>query len=354
MDRPRRRRPDPHRTGPIRNAGEILRDGESRRGSSWPEDNAASRGVREGYSVIDEQIRRGHRMAQAMCEEDRYGGPSHRNRSWRFRYPEENRGHERRGSDNFLEMPMRHIEILAREILHQIGSARPAPWRLAELIFRLQLEAISELARLGFSPLGGYHPDHYHDDSYQHGYHHGHHHHHHDDDHDGHDWDDPLYDDVARVGCSIDETYDEIQDEICKEKEYERWPWPAAPSTPTTIRSTVPIPVYVSSHERTEIDVDLPAGAQSLDLEVEPSVVAGPDLPVLPEPAFEADFVTFGDGPAILRIEVPRDLPAGRYLRRVLVRATGEPVGELTVQVGVVPVVTAPPVATAAKKGKKR
>lgn len=342
MDSPRHRRRRPQRTGPLRNTGGVFRDDYD---SARTRDDAASRGVREGYQVIDEQIRRGHRMAQTMCEENGYGYgyATSRERSRRPRYPEEGHREGRRGH-NLLEMPMRHIECLAQEILHQIGSGRPDPLGLAELVLQLQLEAISELACLGFGALGRYprhghhhhghhHHDHYHDDHY-------HDDHYHDDHHYGDDHDryhdhypyypgDTLCDDVASVERDIDDSLDRIQEEIReREREDQPWDWPAAPSSPTTIRSTVPIPVFVSAHDRTEIGLDLPAGSQSLDLEIEPPP---------PEPAFEADFVTLADGPAILRIEVPRDLPAGRYRRRILVRATGEPVGDLTVQLGAVP-----------------
>lgn len=114
------------------------------------------------------------------------------------------------------------------------------------------------------------------------------------------------------------------------------------------VRSTVPIPVYVWSHEQTEIDLDLPAGSQSLDLAVEPPLAAGAGQ--APQPAFEADFARLAAvaGTAVLRIDVPRELPAGRYLRRVLIRATGEPVGTLTVQVGQVG--NLPPVVPTARR----
>jgi hypothetical protein len=260
--------------------------------------------------MVNEQIRRGHRMAQALDEEDRSDRWPHRERRRQPGYDEEDWRRERRGGHHFLEMPMRHVERLTREILHQIGSARPSPWRLAELVLRLQLEAFSELTRLGFSALGGFAPR-------------------------GEDY---FEEDTAWVERDIDESYEEIQEEIWEEeRESEAWDWPPAPSSPTTVRSTVPIPVYVSSHERTEIDLDLPAGSQSLELEVEPPPDSGAG-----RPAFEAELVAFADGPVILRIEVPRDLPAGRYRRRVLIRATGEPVGNLTVQVGAPPEEEAP------------
>jgi hypothetical protein len=313
MDRPRYRRRDPQRTGPIRNAGETLRDGTRPRDSE--RDDAASRGVREGYRMIDEQIRRGHRMAQALGEEDWSGGPSHREPRRRSWYEEDDRRRGDRGGYRFLELPLRHVERLAREILRQIGSARPDPWRLAELIFRLQIEAFSELARLGFSALGGFTPRR--EDPF-----------------------DEDTEDVAWMDRDIDDSFDEQEETWEEERESEPWDWPVAPSSPATIRSTVPIPVYVSSHERTEIDLDLPAGSQSLELEVEPPPVSGADRPA--RPAFEAELVTLADGPVILRIEVPRDLPAGRYRRRILIRATGEPVGDLTVQVRASPEEEAP------------
>lgn len=292
MDRPRpprssrQHRRDPLRTGPIRNSGELLRDGER---ASARSSDAASRGVYEGYRVIDEQIRRGRRTAQALDDEER----NDRYRQDRRRWP----GEERRYG--LLELPLRQIERLAREILRQIASARPDPWRLAELILRLQLEAFSELARFGFRALGG-----------------------------SPRWEDPFDEDDGQIDRDLDERDDE-------EAEGEPWFWPPAPSTPTTIRSTVPIPILVSSHERTEIDLDLPAGSQSLDLEIEPPRVVGTGED--PLPAFEAELILLADGPPILRVEIPRHLPAGRYLRRVLLAATGEAVGELTVQVGTVP-----------------
>src|SRR5436190_13309623 len=135
MHRPRHRRRDPQRTGPIRNAGEAWREGELRRDPGRPRDDAASSGVREGYRVIDEQIRRGRRMAQELGDEEprtgeRYGREPRR----RPRYPEEPRseyGEERRsgygGGFRLFEMPLRHMERLVREILKQIVSARPDP-----------------------------------------------------------------------------------------------------------------------------------------------------------------------------------------------------------------------------------
>jgi len=282
--------------------------------------------------VIDEQIRRGRRMAQELDDEpwsDDRGGRHDRERRRRSRDYEEPRsgyGEEpwhRSGGDAFrlLGMPLRHMERLIREILRQIVSVRPDPWRLIELLFRLQIELISELARLGFGALGTVSPR----------------------------GGDAFDEDYRRVDRDIDETLDEIEDreyleddEIEDREEWEEeeleeeaWEWPAAPSVPTVIRSTVPIPIYVSAHERTEIDLELPPGAQSLELVVEPLLAAGTDQP--PRPAFEAELVTLPDGPMILRIEVPRDLPAGQYRRRILVRATGEPVGGLIVQVGTLP-----------------
>jgi hypothetical protein len=278
--------------------------------------------VREGYRLIDEQIRRGRRMAEELDDEpwndDRYDRQERR----RPRYPDEPRsgyGEEHRsrsggGGLGLLGMPLRHMERLVREIFRQIVSVRPNPWRLAELLFRLQIEAIAELARLGFGTLGMTAPR----------------------------WGDSFDEDAAGIDRDIDENLDEMEELEEEEIEDEPWDWPAAPSVPTVVRSTVPIPVYISSHERTEVDLELPAGAQSLDLVVEPTLATGTQ-PALPP--FEAEFVAPADWPMILRIEVPRDLPTGRYLRRVLVRSTGEPVGDLTVQVGIIPVVT---------KGKKR
>lgn len=317
MDRPRHRRRDPRRTGPIRNAGEAWREEGFRRDPVGPTDDAASGGVREGYRVIEEQIRRGRRMAEELGNEpwddDRYD----RDRRERPRYSRERHsgyGEEESrsccGRDGFglLGMPLRHLDRLVREILRQIGSARPDPWKLMELLFRLQIEAIAELARLGFGTLGMAKPR----------------------------WEDPFDEDVRRVERDIDERLDEIDDmEEEDEPEDDLWSWPAAPSVPTVIRSTVPIPVHVWAHERTEIDLDLPAGAHSLDLMAELPLETGTDQPVLP--AFEAEFFMLAGGPVILRIEVPRDLPAGHYLRRVLMRATREPVGELSVRIGAIP-----------------
>ena len=337
MDRPRRKRKDPQRTGPIRNAGEAWREREPRRDSARRREDAASGGVRDGYRVIEEQIRRGRRMAQELDDELRSDDRYDRERRRRSRdsgepglgyEPWSGYGEEpwpRSGGDRYrlLGMPLRHLEHLVREILRQIVSLRPDPWRLIELLFRLQIELMSELARLGFGALGMTAPR----------------------------WEGSYDDDARRAERDIDEDLDEIED-VEEEIEDELWDWPAAPSVPIVIRSTVPIPVYVWSYERTEIDLELPAGAQSLDLEIEPPLATGTDQS--PHPAFEAELVTLSDGPVILRIEVPRDLPAGLYRRRVLVRATGEPVGNLTVQVGTAPDVAPPRKAAAPKKGKKR
>jgi hypothetical protein len=207
-------------------------------------------------------------------------------------------------------MPMRHLERLLREILRQIGSARPDPLRLVALLFQLQIEAFSELTRLGFSTLGMAAPR----------------------------WGDPFEEDADRITRDIDETLEEIEDEAEDEEEDEEgetWDWPAPPSVQTVIRSSVPIPVYVWSHEPAEIELDLPPRERPLDLEVEPPLAIGTGEP--PVPAFEAEFVALADGPVILRVEVPRELPAGLYRRRVVTRATGEPVGTLTVQAGTIP-----------------
>lgn len=338
MNRPRHRRRDPQRTGPIRNIGKVLRDEDPWRDFERRDWDAASRGVREGYRVIDEQIRRGQRMARELDDHEPWSGGRYgrerRPRSW---YEEDDGRRERRDRPSLLGMPLRHIGLLAREILRQAGSGRPDPWRLVELILRLQIELVSELARCGFGVLGGLYPRR----------------------------EDPFDEDAERVGRDVDESYGDLdEEEIWEEdEEDEPWDWPQAPSTPTLIRSTVPIPVYVSSHERTEIDLDLPAGSQSLDLEVESPRAAGASFAVIPEPAFEAEFIEISDGPAILLIEVPRELPAGRYLRRVLIRATREPVGDLTVQVGTIPPAAAPKTAApkaapktpkTAPKGRKK
>lgn len=300
MDRPRRRRRDPERTGPIRNAGEAWRD-EPRRDSARRRDDAASSGVREGYRLIDEQIRRGRRMAQELEEDDDRFDPGPRRGRQRTR---------RTGGARLVETQMRHIGLLMQEILRQLGSARPDPWRLSELVFRLYVESITELTRFGFDVLGGFTSPRR----------------------------DRFDDDVAGIERDFEESYAEIEDEDDEEWDEEdagEWDWSSAPSAPTVIRSKVPIPVYVSAHQRTEIDLDLPAGSQSLDLEVEPPPVSNADTPALP--AFDAEIVELPNGPAILRVEVPRDLPDGHYRRRILIRATGEPAGDLSVQVGTVP-----------------
>lgn len=335
MHRPRHRRKDPGRTGPLRNAGEAWRQAGPPEDSWEPEDDApAAYGVRVGASVIDEQIRRGRRTAEDLHREPRGRDPRHGGYRSDFRYEDEEPRYRRdyeswpayggREGRGLLGMPMRYLERLLREILHQIVSVRPDPWKLAELLLQLQIEGISELARLGFGALGMMGPR----------------------------WRDSYDEDVDRVTRDIDEGY-QYDDEDDDEEPWTDEPrhWPAAPSTPTTVRSTVPIPIYVSSYERTEIDLDLPAGSQSLDLELEPPMAAGTDE--LPLPAFEGELVTFADGLTILRIEVPRELPAGRYLRRVLIRATGEPVGDLTVQVGDIPIVAAPAPARKPRKAKK-
>lgn len=325
MHRPRHRRKDPKRTGPIRNAGEAWQRPGPPEDSWEPEDDdPASSGVRVGYSVLDEQMRRGRRTAETLHREPREGG-SHRggyrrDRGDLPRYEDEEPRYRNdyrrepwsvagdREGRGLLGMPVRHLERLVREILNQIVSARPNPLRLAELLLRLQIEAVTELARLGFSSLGMAAPR----------------------------WGDSYEDDVDRVTRDIDESpygFDDDEDEEAGEEDWVEEPrsWPAAPSTPTLIRATVPIPVYVSSYEKTEIDLELPAGSQSLDLVVESPLATGTEPA---PPAFEAELVELPGAPAILRIEVPRELPAGRYRRRVLIRATGEPVGALTVQVG--------------------
>ncbi|MES1245492.1 MAG: hypothetical protein ABUT39_28060 [Acidobacteriota bacterium] len=289
--------------------------------------------MREGYRVIEEQIRRGRRTAQALDEEP-WNASAHRERRRPSRHDEEDRRREGRGSFSFLAAQMRRTERLAREILRQIGSARPDPWRLAELVCRLYVESVADLAVLGLDAMGALIPRR---------------------------GDRRFEDDVERIDRDIrdnleeieaEEDFEEIDEDLAEEIEEDflddSWDWPAAPSVPTVVRSTVPIPVSVWSHERTEIDLDLPAGSQSLDLDIEPPLAAGTGEP--PHPAFEAELVAIAGGPTILRITVPRDLPAGRYLRRVLIGATGEPVGTLTVQVGAVP----PPKPSPGKHPKAR
>jgi hypothetical protein len=304
----RHRRRDPQRTGPIRNAAEAWREGETSRDPERRDDDA-SRGVREGYRVIEEQIRRGRRMAQALDGEDRRADSPRGRR--RPREEDQGWNREPRGGFRFLESQMRRTERLVREILRQISSARPDPWRLSELVFRLYVESVSDLVLLGFDAFGALAP--------RRG--------------------DRFEEDVERIDRDIEESFEE-EDDFEGESDSEPWDWPAPPSAPTVIRATVPIPVYIVSHERTEIDLDLPAGSQSLELEIERPMASGVDHRL--RPAFEAELVALADGPAILRLEVPRDLPTGRYQRRVLIRATGEPVGTLTVQVGTDPVVEQP------------
>ena len=323
MHRPRHRRRDPQRSGPIRNPGGVLRQGEPGQDPAGPGDDAASSGVREGYRVIDEQIRRGRRTAQELEDEPWSQGSRRARRSYedeepRSRYGEEPWSRSRGGPFDLLGRPARQLERLVSEILRQIGSARPDPWRLATLLFQLQIEAVAEFARFGLGTLGVVPPR----------------------------WEN-RFDDVDRSERDVDESFEEIEEE---DLQAEPWDWPP-PSVPTVIRASVPIPVYVWSHERTEIELDLPPGAQSQDLAVELPWAAGTDEP--PAPAFEAEFVALADGPVILRVEVPRDLPAGLYPRRIVTRALGEPVGTLTVQVGTLPTTPEPDPKPRLKKRKR-
>lgn len=312
MDRPRRiKRRDPRRTGPIRNAGGAWREGEPWRDSAWPGDDAASRGVREGYRVIEEQIRRGRRMAQEIGEEAWDEGPYDRRRRRRPGFGGEEGGRHGRGGFRFLEAQMRRTERLVQEILRQISSARPNPWRLAELVFRLYVESVSDLAFLGFDALAPRREDCFDEET---------------------EWFD------SDEGC-FDEFEDGEDDEDGEDLDGEPWDWPTS-GAPTVVRSTVPIPVHVSSHEQTEVDLDLPTGSQVRTFEVERPLTSGIAHPL--RPAFDAELVALAGGLSILRIAVPHDLPAGRYQRRILSRATGEPVGTLTIQVGTVPAVEQP------------
>ena len=295
MDRPRQKRRHPERTEPIRNAG-----------GAWREDDAASAGVRAGYRVIEEQIRRGRRMAQTLDEEDRRDG-----RTAGARRRQEDTGRSRgesRGGFRLLETQMRHIGLLAREILRQMSAGRPDPWRLSELVFRLYAEAIGELARFGFGALGGLTGRR-----------------------------DTFAADVDAIDRDIDDTWDgldEFDDQEDEEGEVP-WDWPAAPGAPAVIRTKVPIPVWIASEEATEVDLDLPAGTQLQDLEVEEPGSGDPSGVTEPgEPAFSAAFVALAEGPVILRIEIPHGLPAGLYVRRILDGSTDEPAGSLKVRVG--------------------
>lgn len=310
---PRHRRRPPRRTGPIRNAGEAFRDGIPPSGSAPPWDDAAAHGVREGYRMINEQIRRGHRAARELDGEDPYQPRA---------YAPYRGGRD--SSSDFQPRPSDPQDVagLVQEILRLLTSGRPSPWRLAELILRLQLAVVSQFAQLGLSTLGGFPaaPQPY-------------------SRHSGYTGDDYLYRNARQAEQEV-ELYGEVLDWEEEDEEWEEdedaWDWSGAPGAPTTIRANVPIPVYVSSRERTEIDLDLPAGVRLPELGIEPTWVSDAGLNV--RPPFEAELVALVDGPVILRIDVPPDLPAGQYRRRVLDRATGQPVGAVVVQIGRFPV----------------
>src|SRR3982750_2899763 len=131
MHRPRHRRRTPQRTGPIRNAGGVLRQGEPWQDPAGPSDDAASSGVRAGYRLIDEQIRRGRRMAEELDDEPRGEEDPRRarrdrqRRPWRDREDEEPRsryGERSRyggGPFDLLGMPLRQLQRLVTEILRQ-------------------------------------------------------------------------------------------------------------------------------------------------------------------------------------------------------------------------------------------
>ncbi|HET9211535.1 MAG TPA: hypothetical protein VFR03_14100 [Thermoanaerobaculia bacterium] len=308
MHRPRHRRRDPQRTGPIRNAGGAWKGG----GPSYDpldpnDDDAASSGVYRGYSVINEQMYRGYRTAEEVGGEPRshgpygperrerrpgpgYGEPRHRDRGHWHRHGDHWDWHG--GGPRFLSLPLRQLERLIDEILHQIGSARPDPFRLGGLLVQLQIEAVSELVRLG---LGG--------------------------------WMDPYRGEVYHQP-GFDEPWEPDEE---PEEDEPGWEWPAAPSSPVRVRATVPIPVYVWAEEGAEVDLDLRPGSQDLELRAEAlqSVDAG-------HPAImDADFVPVAPGLTVLRVIVPPGQPSGRYRGVVRIRGAGRPVGTLTVEVGV-------------------
>jgi len=89
MNAPERlHRPEPERTGPLRNAANYLRD-QAPAGGTQPEpaphagahapdapDDVVAHGVRLGYKVIEEQIRQGQRLAQRLAKATDKAGKS--------------------------------------------------------------------------------------------------------------------------------------------------------------------------------------------------------------------------------------------------------------------------------------
>ena len=70
--RERLRRPQPERTAPIRNFSTLFKE-PNRRSQAEAGDDAVVTGVKLGYSVIEDQIRQGQRVAQQLNER-LYGG----------------------------------------------------------------------------------------------------------------------------------------------------------------------------------------------------------------------------------------------------------------------------------------
>lgn len=332
MDRPRPRRPDPQRTAPRRNAGEAWRNPEP------PRDDGATRGVREGYRVIEEHIRRGRRAAEELDHEEP-NGARRRTRTDRDD-PERDRRREEPGMLGFLADLMRRTERLVREVLRQLQSGRPDPWRLAELIFRLHVESVSDLAAFGFASVGAWSP--YREDRFAR-----------DVDH--------IVDDIEETFEHLAETDDESDDNDEDDKPWaEARTWPAGPHARTTIESTVALPVYVCSAVETHLQLDLSPDTPDRDLAVETLWPAPSDPPtaslsartktrsaakkarVQPKESApsstshisEVEILRLAGGPAILRLVVPRHLTQGRFHGRILRRSTGEPAGSLTVRLG--------------------
>lgn len=300
MDRNRIRRRDPARTAPIRSAANVFRQPVPDGPEDWDRDDGepdvAAQGVREGYRVLWEQIRRGRRVASELGDPDAFRGR-------RRRYDEdfdEEPPRRRSGAPGFVQEQLRRTTETLREIADELASRRPSPLRLGESTLSFYAESGLDLALLGFELLGSALPG--------------------------------LSREVDRgVERGFDEFMEaaELPEEIAEELAADASDWRPGPSSPTEIQENVSIPIVVWSSRPTRIELIMEPSAQGGLLALQTLRAEYPNTP----PLLEVAFVPIVCGPTILRIRVPDRQPAGRYSGKVVDDETGQPVGTLSVEV---------------------
>ena len=176
------------------------------------------------------------------------------------------------------------------DVAGELTSSRPDLLRLAEIVLSAYVEAAADVARLGFDALGSLAPG----------------------------W-------ARELATDAEEWFEDLEELVA-----EPWQWTPGPSCPTTIKSTVPIPVVVWSHRPIRIDLDLVPGSQSGQLAIDTLSPGDRDKP----PLLDVDFVPVLNGPTLLRIRIDDDQPADTYRGQVFDPASGESVGQLTVGIG--------------------